>query len=112
VTSGGQLIESASALRSLGAIVSDALCAIDREAGGAATLKKADITLHSLFRMTELKATAAEARRARAVRYRGPRAVSRAGNTSRAQSVCFQPGTGVEVPTRGTNAERSTSWYL
>ena len=58
VTSGGQLIESASALRSLGALVSDALCVIDREAGGTATLAKGDITLHSLFRMTELKAAA------------------------------------------------------
>jgi len=59
VTSGGQLIESAGALRNLGAIVSDAVCVIDREAGGAAMLAKADITLHSLFRMTELKAAAA-----------------------------------------------------
>jgi orotate phosphoribosyltransferase len=59
VTSGGQLIESASALRSLGAVVSDALCVIDREDGGVAMLAKADITLHSLFRMTELKAVAA-----------------------------------------------------
>ena len=55
VTSGGQLIESARALRNLGAVVSDALCVIDREAGGAAMLADADIRLHSLFRMTELK---------------------------------------------------------
>ena len=55
VTSGGQLIESAMALRSLGGEVSDALCVIDREAGGAALLASAGIALHSLFRMTELK---------------------------------------------------------
>ena len=55
VASGGQLIESAKALRALGAVVLDALCVIDREAGGPALLADAGITLHSLFRMTELK---------------------------------------------------------
>lgn len=59
VTSGGQLIESTKALRALGAVVSNALCVIDREAGGPALLAATGITLHSLFRMTELKATAA-----------------------------------------------------
>ena len=58
VTSGGQLIELANALRSLGGIVSDALCVIDREAGGPARLVEAGIRLHSLFRMSELKKSA------------------------------------------------------
>jgi orotate phosphoribosyltransferase len=58
VTSGGQLIESTMALRALGAVVLDALCVIDREAGGPALLADAGITLHSLFRMTELKEAA------------------------------------------------------
>ena len=58
VTSEGQLIESANALRSLGGIVSDALCVIDREAGGPARLVEAGIRLHSLFRMSELKKSA------------------------------------------------------
>ncbi len=59
VTSGGQLIESAQALRQFGAVVSDALCVIDREAGGLAMLAEAGVRLQPLFRMTELKATAA-----------------------------------------------------
>ena len=59
VTSGGQLIDSAQALRDIGAIVSDAVCVIDREAGGSELLAEAGIRLQSLFRMTELKATAA-----------------------------------------------------
>jgi orotate phosphoribosyltransferase len=58
VTSGSQLIESAKALRAMGAIIRDAVCVIDREAGGNATLQSHDITLRSLFRMSELKAAA------------------------------------------------------
>jgi len=59
VTSGGQVVESAEALRALGAVVSDAVCVIDREAGGPAALAYAGIRLHPLFRMSELKAAAA-----------------------------------------------------
>ncbi len=58
VTSGGQVVESASALRALGAIVSDAMCVIDREAGGTESLAAHGITLHGLFTMSELKACA------------------------------------------------------
>ncbi len=58
VTSGGQLVESARSLRALGAFVRDAVCVIDREAGGPALLGEAGIALHSLFRMTELKEAA------------------------------------------------------
>ncbi|MEQ1911820.1 MAG: orotate phosphoribosyltransferase [Vicinamibacterales bacterium] len=55
VTSGGQVVESASELRALGAIVSDAVCVIDREAGGAESLAAHGVTLHGLFKMSELK---------------------------------------------------------
>ena len=59
VTSGGQVVESAEALRALGAVVADAVCVIDREAGGPAALASAGIRLHPLFRMSELKEAAA-----------------------------------------------------
>src|SRR4051812_9632826 len=38
VTSGGQVVASAADLRGLGAVVTHALCVIDREAGGSAAL--------------------------------------------------------------------------
>jgi orotate phosphoribosyltransferase len=59
VTSGGQVVESAEALRHLGALVTDALCVIDREAGGTEALAAAGIRLRPLFRMSELKDAAA-----------------------------------------------------
>lgn len=58
VTSGGQVIESARALRASGAVVAEALCVIDREAGGLVLLAAEGIHLRSLFRMSELKAAA------------------------------------------------------
>jgi orotate phosphoribosyltransferase len=54
VTSGGQVVTSTNDLRGLGATVTDALCVIDRESGGPATLAAAGITLHSLFTKTQL----------------------------------------------------------
>ena len=59
VTSGGQLIESARALRGLGGVVGDAVCVIDREAGGTEALAAEGVVLRSLFRMSELKTAAA-----------------------------------------------------
>ena len=59
VTSGGQVVESAEALRALGAVVTDAVCVIDREAGGTVALASVGIRLHPLFRMSELKDAAA-----------------------------------------------------
>ena len=38
--------------------VTDALCVIDRESGGATSLLAEGITLHALFTMTELKRSA------------------------------------------------------
>ena len=55
VTSSGQIIESAGALRSEGAIISDVVCVIDREAGGAAALAREGLALTSLLTMSELK---------------------------------------------------------
>jgi orotate phosphoribosyltransferase len=55
VTSGGQVIESTEALRSLGARIDHALCVIDREAGGVEALERAAVELRSLFRLSELQ---------------------------------------------------------
>lgn len=55
VTSGGQVLESARALRGLSAHVSAALSVIDREAGGRESLEAAGIQLYALFRMEELE---------------------------------------------------------
>ena len=55
VTSGGQILLSAADLRKRKAIVEDALCVIDREAGGSEALADEGLRLHSLFRMSELK---------------------------------------------------------
>ena len=54
VTSGGQVVLSARDLRNLGACVSQAICVIDRESGGAENLAKEGIELRALFRMSEL----------------------------------------------------------
>lgn len=59
VTSGGQIQLSAKDLRDRGAIISDVLCVIDREAGGRDNLKKDKLELHPLFTMSQLKTAAA-----------------------------------------------------
>ena len=58
VTSGGQILESAAALRKEGAIITHVVCVIDREAGGKEALAKAGLSLTSLFTMSELKRAA------------------------------------------------------
>jgi len=55
VTSGGQIVLSTEDLRKEGAIISTALCVIDRESGGAESLEKSGINLIPLFTMSELK---------------------------------------------------------
>ena len=55
VTSGGQLILSASDLRSIGADLTNAVCVIDREAGGVENLSAENIQLEALFSMSLLK---------------------------------------------------------
>ena len=59
VTSGGQILESVKLLRNDGAIISQVVCVIDREAGGRENLAKEGLSLTSLFTMSELKKSAA-----------------------------------------------------
>ena len=56
ITSGGQVIISGNDLKSLGAIVSQVVCVIDREQGGRGKLEEAGYELTSLFTMSERKA--------------------------------------------------------
>jgi orotate phosphoribosyltransferase len=60
VTSGGQVVDSANALRALDAVVEHALCVIDREAGGAKALAAIGVSLHPLFGYRELQSLAAD----------------------------------------------------
>jgi orotate phosphoribosyltransferase len=55
VTSGGQLIESCTALRERGADIVSVLCVIDREAGGADNLAEQGLELRSVFTMSQLR---------------------------------------------------------
>ena len=55
VQSGGQIRESAQALRAAGATIVQVLCVIDREAGGATNLSEDQLELGALFTMTELQ---------------------------------------------------------
>jgi orotate phosphoribosyltransferase len=55
VTSGGQILYSASDLRKREAVIEDVLCVIDRESGGVEMLSKEGLRLHSLFKMSDLK---------------------------------------------------------
>jgi orotate phosphoribosyltransferase len=55
VTTGGQIVMSAQDLRAAGAVVSHALCVIDRQSGGVEVLSAEGIALHALFRMSELE---------------------------------------------------------
>ncbi|MFG1680686.1 orotate phosphoribosyltransferase [Nonomuraea sp. NPDC049269] len=57
VTSGGQIVLSTTELRSSGAQISEALCVIDREQGGAAALAAEGIGLSSLLTATDLRMT-------------------------------------------------------
>ena len=54
VTSGGQVEESVAALREGGAVVEEALCVVDREAGGHERLGAAGVELRSLFTLSTL----------------------------------------------------------
>jgi orotate phosphoribosyltransferase len=59
ITSGGQVILSASDIRAAGADIIATICVIDREQGGAQALQQAGIPFIPLFTMTELKNSAA-----------------------------------------------------
>jgi orotate phosphoribosyltransferase len=55
VTSGGAAIEAIEALREAGLRVSNAICVVDREEGGADALARAGVRLRPLFLASELK---------------------------------------------------------
>lgn len=55
ITSGGQVIISSKELRASGAIITQCICVIDREQGGAENLTKDGTELIPLFTMTKLK---------------------------------------------------------
>ena len=54
VTSGGAAISAVEALREAGLRVSNAVCVVDREEGGADALARVAVRLRPLFRATEL----------------------------------------------------------
>lgn len=56
ITSGGQVVLSTADLRSIGAIVNEVVCVIDRGEGGAGALADADLTLHSVLARPDLDA--------------------------------------------------------
>lgn len=56
ITTGGQVIESTSALEELGADITGVLCVIDREAGGSENISEAGWELRSVFTKSELEA--------------------------------------------------------
>lgn len=55
VTTGGVVLDTVAALRRHGAHIATAICVVDREAGGLASLAAAGIELRSVFRASELK---------------------------------------------------------
>ncbi|MFT5473677.1 MAG: orotate phosphoribosyltransferase [Kiritimatiellia bacterium] len=55
VTSGGQILLSTAELRERGAIVDTVLCAIDREAGGVASLSEAGLELRPVLKRSDLE---------------------------------------------------------
>jgi orotate phosphoribosyltransferase len=63
VTSGGAAIEAVEALREAGLRVSNAVCIVDREQGGADGLARAAVRLRPLFRASELRKKPAKAHR-------------------------------------------------
>jgi orotate phosphoribosyltransferase len=62
VTSGGAALSAVEALRAAGLRVSHAVCVVDREEGGADALARAAVRLEPLFRVSDLRASAATAR--------------------------------------------------
>ena len=58
VTSGGQVVKSTEQLRGLGAVVSTALCVIDRQSGGGEALSAIGLQLLALFTKGQLDTAA------------------------------------------------------
>jgi orotate phosphoribosyltransferase len=57
ITTGGQIIESATDLRSIGAIVQNVICVIDRSEGKTEKITATGLSYKALFTMAELKNT-------------------------------------------------------
>lgn len=57
VTSGGQVVLSTQDLRERGGVVTDAVCVINREAGGVEKLAEVGVRLRPLFTKSELEAS-------------------------------------------------------
>lgn len=55
VTTGGQIVRSVEDLRDHSAVVTHAVCVIDREQGGAAALGASGVELKALFRASEFR---------------------------------------------------------
>ncbi len=55
ITTGGQIVESATDLRSIGGIVNKVICVIDRSEGKTEKIKAAGLEYKALFTMEELK---------------------------------------------------------
>jgi orotate phosphoribosyltransferase len=55
VTTGGQVVASCGDLRERGAVVTHAVCVIDREAQGSANLREIGVELRGLYVMSELE---------------------------------------------------------
>jgi orotate phosphoribosyltransferase len=55
ITTGGQVIESANALREAGATILGVVCVVDREQGGADKLLAANIPLLAVYTLNQLK---------------------------------------------------------
>lgn len=55
ITTAGQVIQSAAALREQGASISTALCVIDRQAGGSENLESENLELRALLTMSQLE---------------------------------------------------------
>ncbi len=55
ITTGGQIIESATDLRSIGAIVKNVICVIDRSEGQTEKITATGLSYKALFTMAELK---------------------------------------------------------
>ncbi|MGH2458441.1 MAG: orotate phosphoribosyltransferase [Chloroflexota bacterium] len=55
VTSGGQIVTSVQQMRDLGLVVTDAICVVDRQQGGAENLATIGCALRSVFTMAELE---------------------------------------------------------
>lgn len=58
VTSGGQIVASTSELRERGAVIEQAVCVLDRQAGGRETLAQSGIELRPLLTAADLDAAA------------------------------------------------------